>query len=156
MRTSREKRFDEAVLREFRMEDFAGLYVAGAYEPVARSLKEEGWPIRIGVTKSLEDTLTPAMDGGSPYWRQGLLFRVWARGWENVRSLEDWVKTDLLAGKEARKSYYCMGVSFSPHLFEQQIHRLAARRNLPVWDDALLMADLLRAVKQRMEKRARV
>ena len=146
---------DEHVMREFRQEEFVGLYVAGARGPVAKSLAEMGWPIRIGRTSALDDTqLEKSLDWGSAYWPQGILFRVWVKGKYAAQTLEKDVKNDLLLGKEVRKGYYCMGPAFDPAKFEAKIHVLAAQRNIKSWDDAFLMAELLRAVKYKMEKRA--
>lgn len=145
---------DDHVMREFRQEEFVGIYVAGARGPVAKSLEEMGWPIRIGRTSSLDDTqLEKSLDWGSAYWPQGILFRVWVRGKLAAQLLEKDVKNFLL-GKEARKGFYCMGANFEPAKLEARIHALAAQRNIKAWDDALLMSELLRAVKYKMEKRA--
>lgn len=145
---------DDHAMREFRSEEFVGLYVAGARGPVAKSLKEQGWPIRLGLTKAIEDTISPMMDTASPYWAQGVLFRVWVKGKMAAQILEKDTR-NFLMGKEVRKGFYCMGPDFEPTKLESRIHALAAQRNIKAWDDAFLMAELLRAVKYKMERRAR-
>lgn len=157
-RRARRKAIDEAVVREFRAVDFCAVYVAGPTDVVARKIGDNmgGRPIRVGLTRSMQDTITANLDGASPYWEQRMLFRVWVIGHSAAKRLESIVLEALQTDNDRlRKSYYEMGAEFDAAFFEMEIHQLAMVNAIEAFDDDSMMLELARRVRVKMQKRGK-
>lgn len=158
-RRARRKDIDDAVMREFRAADFCALYVAGPIDLVPRKMGDNrgGRPIKIGLTRSMQDTISANMDGASPYWEQRMLFRVWVEGHATARRLESLVLDALVNGAEERlrKSYHEMGAEFDTAFFEMEVHNIAMVNAITAYDDDSMMIALARRVHGKMARRAK-
>ena len=156
---ARRKEIDDAVMRVFRRNEYCAVYCAGSIEPVAKRIGDNrgAWPIKIGLTRSLEDTISSGLDGASPFYEQRVLFRVWVRTFERGRRLERLVLGALSGSAEAaRKSFWDMGPDFQREFFEMEVHTLAMCHGIECWDDDALMVEMAREVKRDFQKRGKV
>jgi len=156
---ARKKQIDDAVMRVFRRHEFCAVYCAGSVEPVAKRIGENrgAWPIKIGLTRALEDTISSGLDGASPFWEQRVLFRVWVKTFERGRQLERLVLGALSGSAEAaRKSFWDMGPDFQREFFEMEIHTIAQVNGIESWDDDSLFYTMVWEVKRDFEKRGKV
>lgn len=156
--SERKKRIDDAVRRVFRKHEYCALYVAGSFHAVSRFVGDNrgGWPVKLGVTRALEDTISANIDGASAYWKQGVLFRVWVKSFAKARQLERLVMDQIsTSAEDLRKSFWDFGPDFQREFFEMEIHTIAQVNNIETWDDDSLMLALAREVKQDFESRGR-
>ncbi len=156
---ARQKKIDDAVMRVFRRHEFCAVYCAGSVEPVAKRIGDNrgAWPVKIGLTRALEDTISSGLDGASPFWEQRVLFRVWVKTWARGRTLEREVLKALQGSSEqARKSFWDMGPDFQREFFEMEVHTIAQCNGIETWDDDSLMVEMAREVKREFERRGKV
>lgn len=147
------RRLSPQFLRLFRADDYTALYVAGPLEIVPRRMGDNrgGRPVRIGVTASLDDTVTPIADGWSPFWECRIHFRLWTRGDVFAKRILAAVQEIGAArGEGARKSWIDFGPDYDPSLFEMELHGIAADLSIKAWDDHALMAHLQDRLEQEV------
>jgi len=151
-------RWSERKWGAFRRLAPAAVYVAGTEGPVPRSFGDNrgAWPIRIGVTESWKDTITPQLERGAPLWWQGVLFRVWTPSEVHAKRLALEVPEFIAARVEQlRGAWLDLGVETDLELFEVEVHHLAQRLKIRTWDDDALSRALDERVRREMEQEAR-
>lgn len=139
------KKLPAGLLRIFRDRGFHAMYVAGPLSPVARYRGDNrgGWPVRIGTTASADDNLTHIADSWSPYWTQGVLFRVWTESEAHARMV-----SGLTAGlieersDDLRKAWRDLGPDTDLPMLEFEIHAIANEAGIRTWDDHSLRQHL--------------
>lgn len=137
---------------EFKSKGYAAVYVAGPAHPVPRKMGDNmgGWPIRVGVTQSWDDTITNTLDTGAALWWQGCLFRVWTASREHALRLEGAIAMYVAERSEAlRKAWLDLGPDLDLTLFEWEVHSVGERIVGKVWGDEDLYHELLRAERAR-------
>ncbi|MFN3624413.1 MAG: hypothetical protein ACK4TP_10160 [Hyphomicrobium sp.] len=105
------------------------------------------WPMRVATTSSWADTITGAYDK-SPFVRTGVQIRVWC-GDERKRDRLAEAVTGLLGdmseeamGAALINGFVDAGPDVDMTLFEAEIHAIADRLKIVVWDDERLSARL--------------
>lgn len=135
----------------------AAVYVAGPREIIPRYMGDNmgGRPIRIGRTGSFKDTISSSLNSASPYWWQGVLFRVWLRHEVDAVILADHLP-GLVAerGGKARPGWLDLGVEADIDILELEAHDLARRLKMQAWDDDGLIDELNR-IRRRDAMRMR-
>lgn len=155
----KKKDLDDAVRRVFRRHEFCAVYVAGPSEVVPRKMGDNrgGRPIKLGITRALEDTISSHLDGASAYYEQRVLFRVWVQSFPVARKLEGLVIQALGVNAEGlRKAFWDMGADFQLEFFEMEIHTIAQCNGIKTWDDDSLFFDLAHEVKREFAKKGKV
>lgn len=147
------------IKRRFRLEGFAALYIAGTKEPVAKRIGDNrgAWPISLGITTAYSDTITKHIDRHSPFWWNGVLFRVWCPNEEQAKILQRLVSSYMQKHKDAdplRKSWFDLGPAFEPKKFERAIRLLAKDHRITTWNDQELH-DHLVALEARETKKVK-
>ena len=135
-----------------RNEGFAALCVCGPAISVPRSFGDNagGRPIKFRTTNVWEDQITSEMNCASPYWSQGLLFRVWTLGIGHARRLVTIACPDP---EKLRKNWIEMGPGFSPEFFEFEIRTLAEANGISTWSDTELRSHLIQIYESKERSR---
>lgn len=152
------KAIDDAVRRVFRRHEYCAVYVAGPNDVVPRKMGDNrgGRPIKLGITRALEDTISSHLDGASAYYEQRVLFRVWVKSFPIARRLEGLVIEALGVNAEGlRKAFWDMGPEFQREFFEMEIHTIAQCNGIETWDDDSLFYDLAREVKREFARKGK-
>lgn len=133
-----------------RNEGFAALCVCGPAISVPRSFGDNagGRPIKFRTTSVWEDHMTSELNCASPYWGQGLLFRIWTLGIGHARRIE---KIACPEPETLRKGWLEMGPGFSPEFFEFELRSLADANGISTWSD-LELANHLTQIYQSKER----
>ncbi len=116
---------------------YEAIYFAGPAHPVARSAGANalGWPIRVGRTRSVHDNISGPIDAASPYYRQGVLFRIWCRRCDIDRA-ETLVRgyfSDRV--EQLRKAYVEMGETCDLALLKWELQIIIGDHGIGCWDD---------------------
>ncbi|MGH6815519.1 MAG: hypothetical protein ACREC6_07435 [Hyphomicrobiaceae bacterium] len=136
----------------------AAVYIAGTEGPVPRRFGDNrgAWPIRIGVTASWKDIITPQLEHSAPLWWQGVLFRVWTPDEVHAKRLALEIPEFVAARVEQlRGAWLDLGVETDLALFEVEVHHLAERLKIKTWDDDALSRTLDGWLAAQAEKRAK-
>ena len=135
----------EYLARRLRKDGYAALYVAGPDQVVfTRPAQNRGSrPLKIGVTTAWADTITNNLDSSSPFYWQGVLFRLWCSSVDKARMLESLVAGHLKDHSDPlRKSWADLGPDLDTKQFENAIRKLGKEYNVATWTDAELVAKL--------------
>lgn len=122
-----------------RVPAFAALYVAGPKHPVSKRIGDNRgcWPIRFGVTQAWQDQITNGLDGASPLYWQGMLFRVWCATPASASVLESLIREELPREMEPlRKTWLDFGPELDVRRLEKAIRKIASDHNIRTWTDA--------------------
>lgn len=145
------------IKRRFRLDGYAALYIAGTKEPVAKRIGDNrgAWPISLGITTAWSDTITKHIDRHSPFWWNGVLFRVWCPTEEHAKMLQRLVSGYMQKHKDAdplRKSWFDLGPAFDVKKFERAIRLLAKDHRIQTWSDGELIAHITALENEKVKK----
>jgi hypothetical protein len=138
---------------------FAALCITGTMELVPRKIGDNrgGRPIKLHISQSWEDTVTPGLSGSHPYHWHGLLYRIWTEGRPYAARLAQQVVEQVAIDEEGmerlRSSFFDIGPDRDPKWVYDTAEFLAAINHVRVWkNDAEYLAELNLRHKARMER----
>lgn len=114
------------------------------------------WPMRVATTSSWGDHISEAYDK-NPFVETRVQIRIWCKNEKDRDSLALKVAEMLgvmaeeAMGAQLRKSFHDVGPEIDLTMLEMQIHALAERIGIVVWDDDGLSAHLDRLVRRADE-----
>lgn len=112
------------------------------------------WPVKLASSGAWKDTVSSTYDK-FPSVFLGTQFRVWCESDQHEIRLAHKVSEMLgvlaeqALGVDLDKDFRDVGPEFSLPMFEMEIHALAERLGLRVWDDDGLVRELERRVRKR-------
>lgn len=139
----------------------AALCVSGTREVIPRKLGDNrgGRPIKLHISQNWDDTITPVLNGASPYHWQGLLYRVWFEGRPWARKMEEMV-LDILEhddfevdqNERLRMAHIDIGPDHDPKKIYDLIRFKSAIEGIAAWTDEAHIAELANRYQQRMTR----
>jgi hypothetical protein len=148
-------RVEEWVRKSITRQGYAALYVAGFKEIIPRNAGDNYGcrPIKIGVSIPFTDGITKYLDGASPLYWCGVLFRLWCESVPKAKALEQHVARELKEQSDPlRKSWIDLGPELDVGQLQEAIRLLGEDFGIRTWTDKELVEFVKSQERQRVKR----